>query len=408
MGKSDRTSEELYEFLVGEAQSTTGVISLSAPEMASRTGKSPRTIDRALGNLKKRGRVIERKHRMTRIQMPDRGELDFKCADLSGQDLRDRNMQGGDFYRANLCDTDLRGANLRGARLINADLRGAKLDGAILRGVQAFGTDFTDATIANVDAFGSSFQSCDFTDTVIEDMHVGTPLQHQMPWENAIISNDQIAGIKGLANIHFLASRQAYMAMNGDPCAEMIASRCASKLYKCWPDIVCQVALHFPKSFVRWIRNWRSGDIEVDGLLQCWMELTIARTWYNLSGGDDEHFWGELSHFEGLPRTWSLYIQMQATKAAGESKSVSDLLDNDADEMDRLGGCIDAYWSTRAQRKFQGIPDFLSKADGESISGTLGYLPAFTAPELANKIFESGDSRQLRHKKSRNYSDAAG
>ena len=293
MGKSDRTSEELYEFLVGEAQSTTGVISLSAPEMASRTGKSPRTIDRALGNLKKRGRVIERKHRMTRIQMPDRGELDFKCADLSGQDLRDRNMQGGDFYRANLCDTDLRGANLRGARLINADLRGAKLDGAILRGVQAFGTDFTDATIANVDAFGSSFQSCDFTDTVIEDMHVGTPLQHQMPWENTIISNDQIAGIKGLANIHFLASRQAYMAMNGDPCAEMIASRCASKLYKCWPDIVCQVALHFSKSFVRWIRNWRSGDIEVDGLLQCWMELTIARTWYNLSGGDDEHFWGE-------------------------------------------------------------------------------------------------------------------
>jgi hypothetical protein len=410
MRKSDRTSEEVYDFLVAEARHSTGVVSLTAPEMARRTGKSPRTIDRALGNLKKSGRVVERKHRMTRIRLPDEtngGGLDFKGANFSGQDLRDSIMMGGDFYRADLRHADLRGANLRGAKLINADLRGARLEGAVLRGVEAFGANFSNATLSDVDAYGSNFQACDFTKAVVEDLRVGTPLQHQMPWENTIISVEQIAGVKGLANIHALASRQAYLALAGDPNAEIIASRCASKLYKCWPDIVCQIALSFPKSFIRWIRNWRSEDCQVDSLLHCWMELTIARTWHTLSAGTEEEFWSELNGMQGLPRAWSLYIQMQATKALGASKSVSDLLDDDRGEIDRLGGCFEVYWSTRAKKKFSGLPEFLTKDDCESLAETLARLPALSVIEVADKIFGSGEMIKGRNKR-QTYSDAAG
>ena len=122
------------------------------------------------------------------------------------------------------------------------------------------------------------------------------------------------------------------------------------------------------------MRNWRSGDYQVDSLLHCWMELTIARSWHSLSGGTEEEFWSELNGVRGLPRAWSLYIQMQATKALGASKSVSDLLNNDQDEIDRLGGCLEAYWSQRAKKKFTGLPEFLTQHDCESLPK---LLPGF-------------------------------
>ena len=88
--------------------------------------------------------------------------VDFRCADLSGKnlrcadlrdaDLRDADLRGADLrgaelHDAELHDADLRGADLRGAELHDADLRDADLCGAELRGAYLIGANLCDADI---------------------------------------------------------------------------------------------------------------------------------------------------------------------------------------------------------------------------------------------------------------------
>ena len=68
--------------------------------------------------------------------------VDFRCADLSGENLR-----CADLRDADLRDADLRDADFREANLIEADLRGADLRGANLSGANLKDADLCDADI---------------------------------------------------------------------------------------------------------------------------------------------------------------------------------------------------------------------------------------------------------------------
>ena len=83
--------------------------------------------------------------------------VDFRCADLSGENLRCADLRGADLSGENLRyadlrdadlrDADLRGADLRGAELHDADLRDADLRDADLRGAELHGADLRGADI---------------------------------------------------------------------------------------------------------------------------------------------------------------------------------------------------------------------------------------------------------------------
>ena len=72
--------------------------------------------------------------------------------DLSGADLRDRNLYGADLTEVNLSGANLDGAYLFEADLRNADLSGARMDSAFLEGAKLTGANLTgaDLTVANL------------------------------------------------------------------------------------------------------------------------------------------------------------------------------------------------------------------------------------------------------------------
>ena len=73
-------------------------------------------------------------------------------ADLSGADLRDRNLYGADLTEVNLSGANLDSAYLFEANLRNADLSGARMDSAFLEGAKLTGANLTgaDLTVANL------------------------------------------------------------------------------------------------------------------------------------------------------------------------------------------------------------------------------------------------------------------
>ena len=69
-------------------------------------------------------------------------------ADLAGALLIDANLAGSDFSNANLSGCDLSRANLRQACLVRADLRGASMRRADLTGANLFDADLRDGLLA--------------------------------------------------------------------------------------------------------------------------------------------------------------------------------------------------------------------------------------------------------------------
>jgi uncharacterized protein YjbI with pentapeptide repeats len=85
------------------------------------------------------------------IKIRDLSGVDFSGADmrgvmLAGADLSGANLSGADLTRADLMETDLRGADLsntvlEGANLMGADLSDAELTGAVLDGAILYRAD---------------------------------------------------------------------------------------------------------------------------------------------------------------------------------------------------------------------------------------------------------------------------
>ena len=74
-------------------------------------------------------------------------ELDYRGADLSGENLSGAVYRGADFSGANLSGANLVGANLNGANLSGANLTGADLSGAYLRGATVRKANLTGADL---------------------------------------------------------------------------------------------------------------------------------------------------------------------------------------------------------------------------------------------------------------------
>ena len=87
--------------------------------------------------------------------------VDFRCADLSGENLRCADLRDADLRDADLRDADLRGADLRGAELHDADLRDADLRGADLRGAELHDADLRGADLCDADLRGADLCDAD-------------------------------------------------------------------------------------------------------------------------------------------------------------------------------------------------------------------------------------------------------
>jgi hypothetical protein len=75
----------------------------------------------------------------------EKGERNFRGADLEGADLMGANLRYANLWGADLRDAVLRDANLMDADLRKADLRGADLEGANLLDANLWGADLRDA-----------------------------------------------------------------------------------------------------------------------------------------------------------------------------------------------------------------------------------------------------------------------
>lgn len=97
----------------------------------------------------------------------------FLSKNLSGLDLRDKNLSGMNLFRADLSGVDLRGAclvgaNLRKARISNALLSGACLDEAKLNEARLYEVDLKSASLKNAILSSASFEDVNLTDADLQ------------------------------------------------------------------------------------------------------------------------------------------------------------------------------------------------------------------------------------------------
>ncbi len=337
MGKN---ASKIYDYLVKQAHAPQafGVISKSVPEMASAVGISPRTVDNALRDLKKDGLVLERKHRLTRIKLPNSNgrREDLRGADFSGQNLRGVDWNGEDLSGANLKGADLAGARLahtqltnacfddanlkdafmRGAQLFNASFCGASLRGTSLRKAQFHSTSFQDATLHDVDAYGSSAFNVDFKNASIRDLSVGAPLMPGSLWKAIAVSEVQIVGINGFAHMHSLLGQLLDFTMCGNTNTPFVGGYIEAERYGCWEEGHARIARNYPDFFVEWIRRWRQPD--VDSNTRIFSELALEQLCRCLDGGCAADSWEELMRFRAImPRQWHTYVAIRYRRSAG-------------------------------------------------------------------------------------------
>ena len=397
----NETTREIYDHLVRETQAPIrdGVVAQTVPEIAATVGKSVRSVEYALRDLKKNGLVLERKHRLTRVKLPNGPGRMFVGADLSGRDLRDINFAGADLSGADLTGSDLRGANLRGAKLIQTTLREVDLEQACLRNVTAFAADFTGANVVDADGAGGRFPRVQFKGATVRRFRVGTPLQNENMWDHASVDVGHLAEMIGIGHTHYLMAVWMQEAMKHHSHAPAISGLVESERYGCWGEYLTFMALYHPDYLTDFISAGRNQ--ETDFMLRQSMEESLSYLYAGLSGIPSIKFVEDLlSH--PLPRVWEVHYRWRLKcyyARAGYNSVVG------AEELDRLGGCPPDQWDTfYKQRSTEQVPTpkLLKNAaasDVAKVRRNIERAKPLDIPELAAKLcrdFEDIDSRPRR------------
>ncbi len=340
------SSQEIYRHLVKEAQAPIrdGVVAQTVPEMSAAVGKSVRSVEYALKDLKTDGLVLERKHRLTRVKLPNGPGRMFIRADLSGRDLRDMNLVGADLSAANLTGADLRGVNLRGAKLNETTLRDADLEGACMRNVTAFRADFTGANIVDTDGAGGRFPRVQLAGATVRNFRVATPLQNQNMWDHASVEVEQLPEMVGIGHTHYLMAMWMEEAMKHHPHSPAVSGLVESERYGCWGEYLTFVGLHHPEYLREFIAAGRCED--TDPMLQESLEEGLSFLYAALNGVPAIKFVEDLlSH--PLPRMWAVHYQwrLQLFKDQVGYKSVVS-----PEELDSIGGCPTDQWDSFDQQ----------------------------------------------------------
>ena len=103
---------------------------------------------------------------------PDLSGSNIKTRELSGIDLSDAMMAGVMLAGANLSGADLSGADLSGADLMEADLSGAILSGADLAGANLMGADLSGADLAGATLDGAILYRADLEGSECVTHHI--------------------------------------------------------------------------------------------------------------------------------------------------------------------------------------------------------------------------------------------
>ena len=98
-----------------------------------------------------------------RCSAPPEPGLNWEFCNLTGRDLRGKDLSGINLRSAKLAGMDLSGAKLVGADLAYADLTGATLSNASLRTARLVGARFSAALLVEVDFTGADLSYADLS-----------------------------------------------------------------------------------------------------------------------------------------------------------------------------------------------------------------------------------------------------
>ena len=261
----------------------------------------------------------------------------------------------------------------------------ANLEGANFRKIESFQLDFAGANLVDVQAFGGKFPRAVFTDANIQNLEVGTPLQHEYMWDFAQVQPNQLAEIRGIANIHHLIGSLMYFHLQDHPKAPFVSGMVSSGNFGCWDDGYSRIALHYPDFFELWIKTWREN--EIDQMTRDWMELELACLLQRLQHKPEAEFWRNVRSYP-LPRVWSIYFKWKEKWTEPGESGLGSVVERE--ELEGLGGCREDCWSWNREtpRRLEGPPSFLTRSDVSKVRETLEAVSPMTSAELAQCIIQ--------------------
>ena len=368
MSRPNKTPQLVYDFLVGHASQTrlhaSDVVHFTHDEIAEQIGRTDRSVARAINQLAVEGKILERKHRMIRIKLPN--NLNGKREKLRGADLSGKNFKGADFQGVDLSGTNLRGANLsganlRGARLYDTILQDADLTSSNLRKVIGFRTNMSGARLHNVDAQGAQFFHTNMTGASIKSLKVGTPIQSDSDWYYTDVDPTQVKEFIGVGHIKNLVALIMETTLD-HPNTPYMAGYVDSPRSGCWNQGLPMVALGHTEFFQFWIPAWRQLDF--DPMTRNWIELEMLQLWFGLCEIPRVELYESLLAYP-LPRPWLLYAKWKSKVQQGHRVGLGTFAS--PSEVEELGGTSDRYLEPPSAA-FDGaarphLPDFLTKSD---------------------------------------------
>jgi len=130
--------------------------------------------------------------------------VDYRGADLPGQQFVDMNLDYYDFRGANLRDanftgSDLRYTDFRGAEIHRANFQHTSLYGAKMQGAEAFGADFRHAKLQLANLQGAYTEGALFNTQSPGDLVAGGGMQEKS-WKQRELDSNRMTGQDGNAD----------------------------------------------------------------------------------------------------------------------------------------------------------------------------------------------------------------
>jgi uncharacterized protein YjbI with pentapeptide repeats len=147
--------------------------------------------------LKESQKAWELWRRANRHIDPDLGDAQLRNANLTGLDFMRANMSGAMLVGADLRNAFLDQARLDGARCNDAKFRAAKLANASLRGVDFSGADFRVASLRSADFRGSRLSEAVFYSTALDGADFT-----ECSFGRTLICNVDLRRVQGLEAVH--------------------------------------------------------------------------------------------------------------------------------------------------------------------------------------------------------------